>query len=301
VGKKLAPKVRPKGRPVPKVPSIAPEEQSARDRRSHEAEAAAKREAEAEAERAQRAAEEEQSERDKRREAEAQARREADAAAKRAQRAAEAAALEAARVLAVKEAEREKSRPIQPQKGWKQRRQEGRREKLEKKLKPFLANPGTCSAAADVYQDAYDAAVKKGSKPRKAHETAMRETAWLFGMVAPTEKQQVSASSEDESDDNPDEDENMGNDLLTVSEVRRLLESDIDVNYAGEYGRTALHFAASQGRLAMVKLLLEWGANPNVEDEDGETPLDYADDDDQVVKAPPAGGGEARGESGVHV
>ena len=34
----------------------------------------------------------------------------------------------------------------------------------------------------------------------------------------------------------------------------------------------------------MVKLLLEWGANPNVEDEDDETPLDHADDDDQIVR-----------------
>ena len=114
-------------------------------------------------------------------------------------------------------------------------------------------------------------------------------------MVAPTEKQEASASSEDENDD-PDEEENddseedEGHDLLTASyhgqtsEARRLLESDIDVNYADEHGSTAQHYAAGQGRSAIVKLLLEWGANPNVEDEDDETPLDRADDDDQIVR-----------------
>ena len=65
--------------------------------------------------------------------------------------------------------------------GWAERRKERKREKLEEKLKLCLANPGACSAAADIYQVAYDVAAKKGSKPRKAHESAMCETAASFG------------------------------------------------------------------------------------------------------------------------
>ena len=37
-----------------------------------------------------------------------------------------------------------------------------------------------------------------------------------------------------------------------------------------------LHIAAQNGYLEIVELLLEHGANPNVQDNDGRTPLHYA-------------------------
>jgi len=43
-----------------------------------------------------------------------------------------------------------------------------------------------------------------------------------------------------------------------------------------DYGRSALHLAASWGHLAIVKRLLEGGADLTLRDEDGYTALDYA-------------------------
>jgi len=271
---------------MPNVPSIVPEEQSVRDRRRHEAEAAAMREADAEVERAQRAAEEEQSERDKRREAETQARRAAEVEVERAQREVDAIALEAARVLAVKEAEREKSRPSQPMKDWVEFRKERQRQRLESRLDQRLADPLTCSAAADIYQPAYDAAIAKGSDPRKAHEAAIRRIATSFELLAPAERREASANSDDKS-------KRLGHALLLSAfhgrtvEAERLLKHDANANYSSveeSKGKTALHYAASQKRPAVVKLLLEWGANPNAEDADGCTPLDYVGDHDQIER-----------------
>ena len=262
-------------------------QQSAGDRQRHEVEAAAKRGAEAEAERAQRAAEEEQSERDKRREAETQARRAAEVEVERAQREVDAIALEAARVLAVKEAEREKSRPSQPMKDWVEFRKERQRQRLESRLDQRLADPLTCSAAADIYQPAYDAAIAKGSDPRKPHEADIRGMRRLSSCLrrrrggrrrrTPTTK----ASASD-----------MLSSLLSAFhgrtvEAERLLKHDANANYSSveeSKGKIALHYAASQKRPAVVKLLLEWGANPNAEDADGCTPLDYVGDHDQIER-----------------
>lgn len=61
--------------------------------------------------------------------------------------------------------------------------------------------------------------------------------------------------------------------------IEKWIESGADVNAAaGPYRRTALMTAAAseQAGAAMVRLLLEKGANPNAEDIDGERPLDWA-------------------------
>ncbi|XP_037089662.1 LOW QUALITY PROTEIN: KN motif and ankyrin repeat domain-containing protein 1-like, partial [Pollicipes pollicipes] len=55
--------------------------------------------------------------------------------------------------------------------------------------------------------------------------------------------------------------------------VRRLFQSgDVNVR-AKQHGQTALMLAVSHGRLDMVKLLLEAGADVNIQDEDGSTSL----------------------------
>jgi len=59
--------------------------------------------------------------------------------------------------------------------------------------------------------------------------------------------------------------------------VRLLLDSEaIEVNATSNYGRSALHGAAINGRLAIVKRLLEQGADPTLRDRDGDTALDDA-------------------------
>lgn len=44
-------------------------------------------------------------------------------------------------------------------------------------------------------------------------------------------------------------------------------------NHFFQHGQTALMLAVSHGRLDMVKLLLEAGADPNIQDTDGSTAL----------------------------
>jgi outer membrane protein assembly factor BamB len=51
-----------------------------------------------------------------------------------------------------------------------------------------------------------------------------------------------------------------------VATVRQLLAKGVDVNAANPYGATALSFAADKGHLEVVKLLVEHGAEVNVND-----------------------------------
>nr|HRC87165.1 ankyrin repeat domain-containing protein [Thermoanaerobaculia bacterium] len=51
-----------------------------------------------------------------------------------------------------------------------------------------------------------------------------------------------------------------------VERVRALLASGVDVNAKSEYGATALSFACDKGRTEVVRLLLEKGAEVEVED-----------------------------------
>ena len=56
-----------------------------------------------------------------------------------------------------------------------------------------------------------------------------------------------------------------------VDGVARCLEFGADINAPGEHGFTALHEAATQGHLNVVKFLLERGANPRALNAWGET------------------------------
>eukprot|EP01111_Echinosteliopsis_oligospora_P009511 TRINITY_DN279_c2_g1_i5.p1 TRINITY_DN279_c2_g1~~TRINITY_DN279_c2_g1_i5.p1 ORF type:complete len:321 (-),score=99.17 TRINITY_DN279_c2_g1_i5:311-1273(-) len=62
--------------------------------------------------------------------------------------------------------------------------------------------------------------------------------------------------------------------LGLYAEVKRLVKSvKVDINEKDEYGDTALHTSVSKGRLAIVKFLLENGADVNAKNEAGSTPL----------------------------
>ncbi|XP_047100878.1 BTB/POZ and MATH domain-containing protein 4-like [Schistocerca piceifrons] len=62
-----------------------------------------------------------------------------------------------------------------------------------------------------------------------------------------------------------------------VEEVRALLAAGADVGAKdGEFGGTALHWAAGRGDAAVVRLLLSAASDPNARDHWGETPLHVA-------------------------
>jgi Ankyrin repeat len=53
--------------------------------------------------------------------------------------------------------------------------------------------------------------------------------------------------------------------------VEELLKDGVDVNSIDLDGRTAMHIAACEGHLEVVKLLLRWRANVNARDRWGST------------------------------
>jgi len=62
-----------------------------------------------------------------------------------------------------------------------------------------------------------------------------------------------------------------------LAEVKRLVvDCGANPNIQDKDGYTPLHYAAWKGHLKVVELLLEHGANPNIQDKDGYTPLHYA-------------------------
>ena len=66
--------------------------------------------------------------------------------------------------------------------------------------------------------------------------------------------------------------------------ARVLLKFRISINEKNVFGDTALHFAAMNHYHRIVELLLESGANPFLENEDGMKPIDTVPDSDPVTK-----------------
>src|SRR5262245_51399848 len=59
-------------------------------------------------------------------------------------------------------------------------------------------------------------------------------------------------------------------------EVKKILEKRRSVGEREERGDTPLHAAALKGRMSIVNLLLQHGADPNVQNNAGSTPLHKA-------------------------
>ena len=85
--------------------------------------------------------------------------------------------------------------------------------------------------------------------------------------------------------------------MITEGTMRSLMDKEAkDI-----YGRTALHNAARDGKVEVVKQLLDFGANKNAMGKRGETPLTLAKDkrNDEVVEllqnSGTSGGGDKKG------
>ena len=64
--------------------------------------------------------------------------------------------------------------------------------------------------------------------------------------------------------------------------VRYLLEQGADRDKKDVDGNTPLHDAASYGHLEIAMLLMSYGADLNAKNNDGQLPIDLADDDEMI-------------------
>lgn len=64
--------------------------------------------------------------------------------------------------------------------------------------------------------------------------------------------------------------------LGNVPKVRQAIVDGHDVNLQGENGYTALHAAAENGHLEVIRVLLDCGALADARLDSGETPVDLA-------------------------
>ncbi|CAN0211693.1 unnamed protein product [Ectocarpus fasciculatus] len=62
--------------------------------------------------------------------------------------------------------------------------------------------------------------------------------------------------------------------MASIGTIRALLEGGANVNSRNKYEQTPLHMACSRSSAAAVELLLRWGADEKLTDEDGTTPGD---------------------------
>jgi ankyrin repeat protein len=58
--------------------------------------------------------------------------------------------------------------------------------------------------------------------------------------------------------------------------IKIYLDNGMSPNIQNENGKTLLHVACADGYSGLLELLLEYGANPNIEDNEGDTPINYA-------------------------
>ncbi len=68
----------------------------------------------------------------------------------------------------------------------------------------------------------------------------------------------------------------------SVEIARMLIDAGADVNVQTNGGRTPLHWAARRGEVEIARMLIDAGADVNVQDEWGKTSLHYAAEYEQI-------------------
>jgi len=56
-------------------------------------------------------------------------------------------------------------------------------------------------------------------------------------------------------------------------DIQKVLDRDVDINTKFDKGNTALFYACLKGKPIVIRFLLSKGAKPNVQNDDGTTPL----------------------------
>ncbi|TPX32512.1 hypothetical protein SmJEL517_g04386 [Synchytrium microbalum] len=73
----------------------------------------------------------------------------------------------------------------------------------------------------------------------------------------------------------------VGQDSIANDIAERTFKEDLDVTFGG--GNTALHLASLLGAKDLVKLLLEHGAQPQLKNNKGFSPVDMSDEPDMLA------------------
>jgi ankyrin repeat protein len=67
--------------------------------------------------------------------------------------------------------------------------------------------------------------------------------------------------------------------------VKLLLEHGANPNIQDyKYGWTPLHFAVKNCHVDVARVLLDYGADPTIRDNEGRTPLDYGSDCEEIIE-----------------
>ena len=79
------------------------------------------------------------------------------------------------------------------------------------------------------------------------------------------------------------------------AEVKRLvIDCGIDPNIQDNDGSTPLHFAAKDCRVDVAGVLLDHGADPTIRDNEGRTPLDIGSNCEEIIEELRRGGSRTR-------
>ena len=66
------------------------------------------------------------------------------------------------------------------------------------------------------------------------------------------------------------------NPLISAAETQAMIDAGADINATDKYGRMPLHWAAGQGKVEVISVLVQAGVDVNMTKKDGATPFRLA-------------------------